>query len=388
MRNHLRRHTVLGYLRISLPLVLMFMAGCQESTGRGVLVVRDQRAALLAANLSGRINMFGNLRGTLRMPYFTRAAISLQQHTFTGVGEDLDADLDTSGKRMVFSSTRHNLSPDLYLKQVHGVAVTQLTSDPASDVQPVFSPDGTSVAFASDRNGTWDIWVIGVDGGSPVQITEGLGDDLHPSWSPDGGRIVFCRRPTRAQQWELWIADAESGASRKFIGYGLFPDWSPVGDTILFQRARERGTRWFSIWTLTLVGGEPKHPTELLSSAEDALTLPAWSSDGQRVAFVRIALMPAGLGRRGISDVWFVYADGHGAVRLTDGHSGSHSPVFSSDGRIYFTSDRAGRQNIWSVLPDFPPGGNAGADVVTEGSRGENDSTRPTASAVSLLRGG
>jgi len=256
---------------------------------------------------------------------------------------------------MVFASTRHNLRPDLYLKSVRGVAVTQLTSDPSSDIQPVFSPDGRHVVFASDRTGNWDVWMIDVEGTQPVQITSGPGDEVHPSWSPDGEQLVYCSMPPGGGQWELWITDAYNGSSHKFVGFGLFPEWSPTDNTILFQRARERGSRWFSIWTITLVDGEPRYPTEVASSASQAMILPTWSKDGQRIAFATVApglTESAGDELPGaIADIWIMNMDGGSKIRLTDGHTANYAPSFSTDGRLFFTTRRTSNENVWSLLP-------------------------------------
>jgi Tol biopolymer transport system component len=255
----------------------------------------------------------------------------------------------------VFSSTRHNLMADIYAKAVDGTAVTQLTGDPASDVQPAFSPDDAQVAFASDRAGSWDIWVMNVDGGPPVQITSDPAEEVHPSWSPRGSQVVYSSLSSRGGQWELWIADTDGGSGKKFIGYGLFPTWSPEGDKILYQRARERGSNLFSIWTVTLVDGEPRYPTELASSAHEAFVLPAWSEDGRHIVFSSIdhtatdeLALPSSVRRM---DIWIMSADGRGKVRLTDGHTSNHAPVFSPDGRLFFTTNRAGFENIWSLFP-------------------------------------
>ena len=123
---------------------------------------------MLAAVRAREISMFGDVSDGRGRDYFTRAAGSMRQHTFTELGADTDADIDADGRRMVFSSTRHNIYADLYIKSIDGVAVTQLTSDPSSDIQPSFSPSGEHVAFASDRSGNWDIWIISAEGGQPV----------------------------------------------------------------------------------------------------------------------------------------------------------------------------------------------------------------------------
>ena len=351
-------------------LALSLLAGCSAhwqfdpfqkaeqdaaTAGQTADAERSRPHAMLAAARASRINMFGDLESGEGNQYFTRAAVSLKRHTFDEVGQDTDPDLDGTGHRLVFSSTRHNSNPDLYIKTTDGVAVTQLTSDPASDIQPKYSPDDTMVAFASNRAGNWDIWMISADGGQPVQVTSSLADEVHPSWSPDGSRLTYCSLPPEGGQWELWISDATAGGVQKFIGYGLFPEWSPYDDTIVYQRSRERSTRWFSVWTIKLVDGEPRYPTELAAGAFQAMILPTWSADGRYIAFASTDAPPT----PGVTidatdaqfDIWIMTADGRAKTRLTDGHVPSYAPTFSVDGRIYFASNRTGQDNIWSVLP-------------------------------------
>ena len=327
---------------------------------------------MVAAARANQISLFGDLNGTTELGYFTRTAVSLRRHTFSEIGGDFDADIDSTGQRLVFASTRHNLGADLYAKSVDGVAVTQLTSDPSSDIQPAFSPDDGRVAFCSNRSGNWDIWMIDTSGGPPVQITHGLEDEIHPSWSPDGTQLVFCSLPNVGGQWELWIVDARAGGAKRFIGYGLSPEWAPHGDIILYQRARERGSRLFSVWTLTLIDGEPRYPTELASSSDHAMIQPTWSPDGRRVAFVTLAPAVSD-GEEGDdaasasrADVWVVGVDGRGKVRLTDGYTANFTPSFAPDGRVFFTTSRSGYENIWSVFPAVGSGGKGG-DWLTRG---------------------
>ena len=128
-----------------------------------------------------------------------------------------------------------------------------------------------------------------------------------------------------------------------------------MADRIVYQRARERGTRWFSVWTLDLIDGEPRYPTEVVFSADYAAIAPTWNTDGTALAFCSVASTPppdADFATPDqVSDIWTVGADGTNRIRLTDGHSRNFGPVWSKQGRIIFTSTRSGHENVWSILP-------------------------------------
>ena len=113
----------------------------------------------------------------------------LQQITRTSE-RDVRPRMSRCGKFMVFSSTQHRPTADVYMKPVGGSAITQLTADPAHDIMPTISSDGSRIAFTSNRNGNWDIFVMSSRGagGADHQRPE---HELHPSWSPDGSRLVF-----------------------------------------------------------------------------------------------------------------------------------------------------------------------------------------------------
>ena len=316
------------------------------------------------------ITLFGEVDGQEAVPFVARPARSLQQHTFATEGRDFDPDISRGGDLMVFASTRHSVKPDIYLKTVTGSTVTQLTADPASDVQPRFSPDGGKIAFASDRSGNWDIWVMDIESRHLTQVTATPAQEVHPSWSPDGTRLVYCSLPGAGRQWELWVAGLWAPGTKKFVGYGLFPDWSPIGERILFQRARQRGSHWFSLWTVDLADGEARYPTEIASSSAYALVLPSWSSDGLRVAYC--ALKPSQAdpaAEPSLSDLWMVDADGQARVQLSDGRGASYSPAWGPDGRVYFTSAREGTETVWSLLPLQGPGVAGTAPTMQVGMR-------------------
>lgn len=267
-------------------------------------------------------------------------------------GACFDPAINQEGALLVFASTMHRTTSDLYLKPTEGKTVTQLTTDPNDDMMPVFSPDGQKIAFASNRAGQWDIFITSIDGGPPVQVTNNPDPELHPSWSPDGKKLAYCRFGSLSNRWELWVIDLENPGIQHFLDYGLFPEWCPniSRSKILFQRARQRGSRLHSVWTLDFVKGEALHPTEIVSAANAAAINPSWSPDGDRIVFVTV-LEPDGddFGEPQQSDIWMISVNGDGRTNLTSGRYANFQPTWGANGYVYFISSRTGVDNIWAV---------------------------------------
>ncbi len=280
----------------------------------------------------------------------------LRRVSFTEEGADFDVTLDRANEHLIYASTRHRQTADIYRQKIDGSAITQLTDDSSNDVMPALSPDGKTMVFASDRSGNWDLYLMDADGGPAVQLTNDRTHDIHPSFSPDGKQVVYCSLGERSGQWQMVVIDVANPTTKRYIGHGLFPQWSPTGDTILYQRARERGTRWFSVWTVELdEDGEAKSPTEIAWSSAFACITPSWSPDGNAVVFCTVTNPDADdPNSPAESDVWIARADGSGRTKLTRGRFANLQPVWSGDNAIYFVSNRATRgvENIWALDPD------------------------------------
>ncbi len=310
----------------------------------------------LNAPADAHLTLFGEMPDQSRIPFQARAASPMKQHSFAAEGADFDVDLSPDGKWLAFSSTRNAPQPDLYLKTVDGQAVTQVTSDPAADVQPAFSPDGKTVAFASNRSGNWDLWLVSLQGGQCTQLTLSPQHEVHPSFAPDGRRLAYCVFNDRAAAWELWVLHLDQPGSRKMIGSGLFPRWSPKGDSIVYQKARQRGGRWFSIWRIDFQNGEPAFPVELAASPSFALIQPTWSPDGAWISYGTARVeggtdLPGSAPEASRGEIWMMRADGSMQLQLTDGGAAHFSPAWGADGRVYFSSRQSGSECLWSVRP-------------------------------------
>lgn len=292
-------------------------------------------------------------------------AAPVQRVSYSPVGSDFDPTLTPDGRRIVFASTQHRHTADIYVKDIDGQVVTQLTNDPADDVMPCVSPDGTMIAFASNRGGNWDVYVMPITGGRAVRVTSDPSDELHPSWSPDGSRLAYCRMGEVSGRWEMWVVGVGASTPTQFIGYGMFPTFCPVpgtgvngGDRILYQMSRERGSRTFGVWTIDYQDGQAGNATELASSPTSALINPAWSPDGLRIAYAEVPVgevnfKAASTATPRAARLWVQNTDGSGRTRLTDNAAVALMPAWGTGNRLVFMSPKGKQENLW--LMDMGP---------------------------------
>ncbi len=283
------------------------------------------------------------------------------QVTLGRSGEDRDPDLSPDGTQLVFSSTSHGGRFQLLVKTIGQSAVTRIGPLAGNQRFPRFNPaDPRMLAYCSDESGSWRIHVLPDWSGRPDQrltISDPERSSLHPSWSPDGRRLAFCSTDDPAGgDWILEVADlAERRLTRLEEIDGLLPSWSPSGDRLAFQRMKRRDGWLSGLWTLDLGPAGPRNVTCVFDDDDWAAINPAWSPDGRRLVFATVgkSRARAGLLDRA-DDLWTVDAGGGSPTRLTTSAAGDWLPAWSSDGRVYFVSDRNGASRIWSVRPEGP----------------------------------
>jgi eukaryotic-like serine/threonine-protein kinase len=202
--------------------------------------------------------------------------------------------------------------------------------------QPALSPDGRSVAFVSNRDGRFNIYVGLISGGRLVQVTNDPNLKVRPAWSRDGTTIAYGRL-NQSGIWDIWEVAALGGTPRRLILNATEPAWSPDGRSLAYENTAT-GTLWISG-----VAGEKAHQVAGPSGKRWRATEPRFSPDGKEIAFISRANGP--YGELDVADV------ASGKVRtLTNDHALALSPAWSPDGRhIYFASSRSGTMNLWKM---------------------------------------
>lgn len=176
-----------------------------------------------------------------------------------------------------------------------GHIAKKLTNHPALDSLPAWSPDGQRIVFHSARSGTKCLWAMDADGGHLQQLTNGEHSDELPAWSPDGLKIAFSRNvgndPSQVHGLEADIvvmnADGKNlVALTQRAAANYDPAWSPDGQRIAFtsSRATRKGYR---LYVMDADGANVKMLTK--SDNPFGCVFPAWSPDGQRLAYSDVA---------------------------------------------------------------------------------------------------
>jgi TolB protein len=284
----------------------------------------------------------------------------LTRLTSGDAGEDRDPEISPDGSTLFFASTQWSEHYDLYAKPIGGTLVTRITTQESDERFPKVNPKQASmIAFSSNANGEWDIFVIQDYRRDPskwVRVSEPGTDDIHPSWSPDGTRLVYSSTDG-AGEWVLKVVDVWTGRIQVLEGVdGLLPEWNPKDNRIVFQRMRHRGDWFGTIWTLELELDGVKSLNAITDGTEWAAINPSWSRDGEHIVFATVAKSRA---KAQIfdeaDDLWVVRADASRPTRLTTDAAPDWMPVWSPvEDVIFFVSRRDGRHHIWSLRPVVP----------------------------------
>jgi Tol biopolymer transport system component len=240
-------------------------------------------------------------------------------------------------------------------RAMHFSAVTNFAGVQA---QPSLSPDGRSVAFVSNRDGHYNIYVGLISGGSLIQITNDLNLKSRPSWSPDGSAIAFARL-NESGIWDIWEVPALGGTPRRLILNATDPAWSPDSHSIAYENLSNQ-----TIWVANASGQSARQVLPPQPGWQE--TEPRFSPDGRKIAFAARSGDAGPYGELELADL-----DSGKTQTLTHDGALAISPAWSPDGRfIYFASSRGGTMNIWRISAD---GSELGQITAGEGDDAELD---------------
>ncbi|MEM9293191.1 MAG: PDZ domain-containing protein [Acidobacteriota bacterium] len=204
-----------------------------------------------------------------------------------------------------------------------------------------------------------DLWRADSSGGEARRLTRHQGLELFPKISPDGQWIAFSAEYSGSRQ--VWVMPAEGGEPRQLTHY-VFPGsmpprggydywiqgWTPDGKVLVRANQTPHGRRVGTLWAVDPAGGLPQ-PLEIAESGSASL-----SPDGSRIAYTPISrefrTWKRTVGGRA-QDLWLYDFDARQSTRLTDFEGTDNFPLWASEDRIYFTSDRSRTLNLFVLDP-------------------------------------
>jgi Tol biopolymer transport system component/serine/threonine protein kinase len=261
--------------------------------------------------------------------------IGVPQQVTMGSGQDVQLAMSPTGGQLAFAILRQNA--DLWRLPVSpqtGSATgntEEVVATTREDSRGAWSPDGTQIAFNSDRNGEMNLYLHSLADNSNRQLTKGPGGDFQPQWSPDSKHLVFFS--SRAGNADVWLVDLATGALTQLTSdhaLDINPFFSPDGASIAFQS--DRSGR-LEVWVMKSDGSEQRQLTKIGVSGHFL----RWSRDGARVTF----RCPCG----GKPQTYQVPLGGDDPVPLNSEIVGGAHMSFSPDYSLL--TDVVGHKTLW-----------------------------------------
>lgn len=225
-------------------------------------------------------------------------------------------------------------------------AMTQVTSGRVWTAASAYNPTNKRLAFTYQTpvDGGWtksDIYMVdlsSVNALIPITQTATI-NEYNPSISKDGQWLVY--QAYGGSEGEIWIRNLKSNENI-LVGKGFHPAISNDGKKIVFARYKTSASNSPSaIWIMDIDGSNVQ---QLTNNSDEVAFEPRFSPDGQRIVYSSLVK-----NKKKDRDLYVINSDGTGLMQLTTNESHEGDPVWSSDGYIYFISDRGARQGNYQV---------------------------------------
>ena len=250
--------------------------------------------------------------------------------------------------KIVYESYRDG-QPEIYIMDVDGSNQTNLTNNSIHDYYPQFSPDGLTIIFNSQVEGTNGvIYTMNLDGTNKVRLTNN-GWEYSPRFSPDGSKIVFVL-PESGNNWssEIYIMNSDGSNQTRLTdndGDDNSPQFSPDGSKIVLKTTIiDNDSTYREIYLIDVDGSNQTRLTYHSTVVHDYE--PKFSPDGSKIVFVSHL-------SGNNHEIYIMNIDGSNQTNLTNNIDKDNSPQFSPDGsKIMFVSDRDGNYQIYIMDVD------------------------------------
>ncbi|HJR09580.1 MAG TPA: protein kinase [Pyrinomonadaceae bacterium] len=299
--------------------------------------------ALVAAVSTGAYFYAKRSKSTLAA---TAGGANLMRLT-TEIANDWHPDYSPDGSRIAFASNRDGAT-EIYTMSADGSDVRRLTFNTTEDDCPTWSRDGQKIAFQSRRDGQMEVYVMDADGSNQRNLTNNPAEDTRPAWSPDSTRIVYGSNTLDTpENFEIYTMRADGSDKRRLTNDPKFdndPTWSPDGQRIAF--ASDRDGKSYEIYSMNAADGSD---VRNLTNHPGNDVKPAWSPDGRYIAFA--GNRP---NKTDFPGVYVMNADGSNQRLIGAARTFDDEPAWAADGKhVAFQTQRDGNFEIY-LADAFP----------------------------------
>jgi len=239
--------------------------------------MRGMKMPLLLMSLATTVTVVAAQQGSQPRPAPARTAAAAPTTTDVTVREGTSMSVAISPDGRTLAT---DMQGSIWTVPAAGGAMKRITDVFNDARQPVWSPDGKTIAFFAYREGGYDIWAINPDGTNQRKLTWGAYDDREPIYSHDGTRIAFSsdRGNALGSDYNIWTLDLRNGELKQVTkekSEDYMPTWSPNDDEIVYATSRDN---YESIWSTNLKSAGERRVRSVKGARLDA---PSYGPGGQ-----------------------------------------------------------------------------------------------------------
>ncbi len=245
--------------------------------------------------------------------------------------------------KIAFTSNRDG-NWEIYIMNPDGSQPINLTKHPAIDFDPAWSPTGEQILFNSDRKGERDLYLMNADGKNVRKVFTKSADRRYPTWSPDGKQIAYLN----VDEWAIYTATIDGKTEKKIADTGEeggSPAWSPNGSEIVFTLAgavEKFGKRLTNSRQLRVVNLNSGAERTLFAEQMPTMENPTWSPDGEQLAF---SWTERDLWAKAVHDKWGKQVFDAETIYIVARDGGEFQQIVSEEGPPAF-------EPVWSPFGD------------------------------------